>query len=348
MNVAHTPLNWSRRELLLLTLASATSIYTPTAYAQRIQKSSGSPAQKVRTLLQVPENQINYAHSKLTLDSLIDPSTNIETMAKRLDAMAQSILSMLPFARRLSSFDKAEALLKYVYDPGSWNKNQVFKYDLENNPTGTKNPKAPLLANYLDTRLGNCVSMPILFVVLAQKIGLEASLSTMPLHVFAKFRDEAGAYHNVEATTGGPKKDASYLRDFQVTKEALTNGLYLKSLTRKESVVVMAKEVVFSYLAKGDLANVHAVSEVLLEYDPKAAEIMVSKGSAYSAEFRQKIQSKYPTFKETPDDLKPKAKELLTQNKYWFDKAEALGWREETVQSRQAYEKMVRNVKKEQ
>jgi len=60
-----------------------------------------------------------------------------------------------------------------------------------------------LLQRYLTTRRGNCITMPILFLALGQRLGLTMTLAEAPLHVFVKYTDDDGAVWNLEATSGG-------------------------------------------------------------------------------------------------------------------------------------------------
>ena len=48
------------------------------------------------------------------------------------------------------------------------------------------------MSHYLATRKGNCVSMPVLFVILGQKLGLPITLAIAPNHVFAKYKRDNG------------------------------------------------------------------------------------------------------------------------------------------------------------
>ena len=59
-----------------------------------------------------------------------------------------------------------------------------------------------LISTYLATRRGNCVSMPILMLIIGERMGLDLALSTAPLHIFIRHR-EGGREVNLEATSGG-------------------------------------------------------------------------------------------------------------------------------------------------
>jgi hypothetical protein len=69
-----------------------------------------------------------------------------------------------------------------------------------------------MLSTYVRTRKGNCVSMPVLFLIVADRIGLKVRLAAAPLHLFVRYTDAAGADHNLEATSGGHEAPAELYR----------------------------------------------------------------------------------------------------------------------------------------
>jgi len=172
-------------------------------------------------VLAAPESDVDLARSKIAIDRLIDPSIDAERTLAQLDAMASQVRSMVPASA--SKHDVVVALQTYLYVAGPWNGGQPFRYDLDD-PYG-KIVKNKLLATYLATRRGNCVSMPLLFIVLGQKLGLDVTAAEAPEHVFVKFRDEQGRLFNIEATSGGFKADAGYEKDLPMSPQALASGI---------------------------------------------------------------------------------------------------------------------------
>jgi hypothetical protein len=83
---------------------------------------------------------------------------------------------------------KLDALRALIYKSGPWNGFRPFDYDFDN----FKDLRVKLLSRYLETRLGNCVTMPILFLILAEKIGLDLSLAVAPVYLYLRRRDESG------------------------------------------------------------------------------------------------------------------------------------------------------------
>jgi regulator of sirC expression with transglutaminase-like and TPR domain len=139
-------------------------------------------AKRVKTILQQPESIMDLAVVKLTIDKMIEPSIDINANLKKIDSIVVQILAMA--GSNSSSNAKLLALKRYLYEKGPWNNNEPYQYDFAD-PRGTKiNNK--LLPTYLATKKGNCVSMPFLFVVLGQRLGLDVSASTAPEHYFVK------------------------------------------------------------------------------------------------------------------------------------------------------------------
>nr|WP_244292546.1 transglutaminase family protein [Xanthomonas hyacinthi] len=180
-------------------------------------------------------------------------------------------------ANRRSQLD---ALLVTLYQSGPWNDNRPFRYDLDD-PLG-KNRTNKLLATYLATRKGNCVSMPILLTILGQRLRLFMTLATAPEHVLVEFVDDESRWLNIEATAGGFKFDSSYERETGITPTAIQNEIYLRPLSPHETVGVMASTLMEHYTAKKQGDALLAVAELALTANPKDTVAMIQKATSRS------------------------------------------------------------------
>jgi regulator of sirC expression with transglutaminase-like and TPR domain len=299
---------------------------------------------EIRNLLSTPEADLDLAKAKLTMDRIIDPSINIPVILKQIDGMTAQAKTLVP-----QNADKKEtlhALQVYLYVAGPWNNHQPFKYDLDD-PLG-RNVHNKLLSTYIAKRKGNCVSMPILFVILGQKIGLDVTLANAPLHIFVKFRDEQGQITNVEATTGGFKKDDSYQADFPMTKQALSSGIYMQPLTKRESVAAMTETVQQFYGQKGWPQRRIALADAVLKTHPKNISAILNKASAYSSLIRLHFIDKYPTPDQIPMERWADYEALGRNSQLWFNKAEELGGRQESKADDEKYLNRIKKVTVEQ
>ncbi len=290
-----------------------------------------APAAFVRTLVFSSPDQISFAQAKLAVDHFVAPSVDVNATLAELDRMAgtvEKMLTTLPPEAATTDMERMNALRAFLYQPGWWNNNQPFAYDLSD-PLG-RVPGAQMLSRYLFTRKGNCVSMPLLFVALGEKLGLELTLSTAPQHLFVKWTDRAtGKTWNLEATSGaGATRDQRYREQLPMTDAALANGVYLKTLSRQEALATIATAVLDGLLAAGRYQEAIATADVLIEAWPANTYAMIQKGNAYQRLLRRDFISRYPRESDIPADRLPKAQRLFRENRAAYAQAEAQGWRE--------------------
>lgn len=290
-----------------------------------------TPADLVRSILDAPVTEMSFGRAKIVVDRFTDPSIDEAVVLAELDGMVATVnkmLSTLPPDAAATDMEKMKALRAFIYEPGQWNDQKPFQYDLVD-PLGQQ-PGAQLLTRYLTTKKGNCVSMPVLFLALGEKLGLDLTLSTAPLHLFVKFTDRAaGKTWNLEATSGaGFTRDEYYRKQLPMTDEAIANGVYLKTMSRREAIAMIATGILDALLASGRYEDAIAVADVLIEANPSDAYSLTKKGTAYYRILRRDIIEKYPDEGDIPPDRVAYANELYRANQDAFTKAEALGWRE--------------------
>ncbi|HET7930344.1 MAG TPA: transglutaminase family protein [Rhodanobacteraceae bacterium] len=295
----------------------------------------------LRVLLATPDDKIDLGVAKLTIDRMIDPRIDAAATLRQVDALAAAIKARFP--PNATPDTKLELLVTSLQQSGPWNDNRPFSYDL-NDPFG-KDLRNKLLSTYLATRKGNCVSMPELVVIVGQRLGLDITLASAPEHLLAKYRNDHGDWINIEATSFGTKTDAGYQHDLDISPKAMTSGIYLRPLTRRESVAAMMDTLMEFYKTQGRLDSIVAVANLALQTDPKDVEAMLQKGSAYFHLIKQKYMAKYPSPSAIPALQRQDYEALSRENTYWFDKAEALGWMQPTAAEDAHYLQTVQRVK---
>jgi regulator of sirC expression with transglutaminase-like and TPR domain len=299
---------------------------------------------RLRDILQRPAEAIDLARAKLTIDSIIDPAVDVEGNVRKLEAIVRRIMTMPEFGTSTTS--RLRALRRYVYEAGEWNDHQPFRYDLDD-PFGA-NIRNKLLSNYLVSRKGNCVTMPFLFIILGERLGLDVTVSTAPKHLFVKFRSDVGTWINLEATSGAnPARDIWVREQHPMTDEAVGNGAYLRPLTKKETVALMATTLAEHFLQQKEYEKAIAISDLILEYNPKDIETMVRKAVAYGRLGRDRFVTKYPSPRQIPVRERAYYAYLSRNHHQWFAKAEALGWREETKDEEEKYLLQVNKARKQ-
>lgn len=318
---------------------------TPNAPAPRIAAASVFETRTLaplRALLATPEAHLDFARAKLVVDQQIDPEIDVSATLEQLDALANAIHARFPAGA--TDAVKMELLLASLHQPGPWNDHRPFRYDLDD-PFGD-DIRNKLLATYLDSRKGNCVSMPALVVILGQRLGLKIALAAAPQHFLAKFHNpHDGQWVNVEATSGGFKRDSSCQRELGISPLAMHTGIYLRPLGKREAVAAMMSTLMEFYGKQGLQDQRIAVADLALAVDPRSVTAMLEKGTAYYGMIQQRYITKFRSPADLSVDQLRDYEELRRSNLLWFERAEALGWTEPAPGERENYLKTIQRTK---
>lgn len=127
-----------------------------------------------------------------------------------------------------------------------------------------------------------------------------------------------------------------------MTDQAIDNGIYLKPLSRKETVAVMITVLAEHYMQEKKYKKAWAISDLSLKYYPKYVNAMLRNGSAFFCMLQEYFVKKYPDQNDIPQNQREAFHFLSKGNRYWFSKAEALGWREPNRSYEEKYLKAVK------
>ncbi len=328
--------------LLAACLACGNALATPSSAPPVPDRARTDAAlAPLRALLSTPEGQIDFADAKLTIDRLIDPSIDANAVLLEIERLTDAVKVRTPAG--VSRRGQLDVLLSTLYEAGPWNGNRPFTYDLQD-PLG-RDRRNKLLSTYLATRKGNCVSMPILVAIIGQRLGLYVTLATAPQHVLVKFVDDQGRWLNVEATAGGFKYDSSYERETGISELAIQNEIYLRPLSPREAVGVMASTLMEHYAAHKRGDELMAVADMVLNVNPKDTFAILQKANAYYLQLQQRYVSQYPRPVDIPPAMHADFQRLSHENLAWFEKAEQLGWMPQNPAQEQKYLQSIQREK---
>jgi regulator of sirC expression with transglutaminase-like and TPR domain len=313
-------LKWGQIRFPLRILMPITLALSAAASAAQV---TPTPAETIHEILSRPEARLHYLDAATTFDRMISKSSDTAatraTVARLVDAARQMA------GPRPTDAYKLAAIRKAIYDAGAWNHNRAFSYDLSD-PFGTK-ANSRLLSTYVRTRKGNCVSMPILFLIVADRLDLKVRLAAAPLHLFVRYTDPAGADHNLEATSGGHRaRDEWYRQNLPMTDRSIESGIYLRTLTKRETVAAMALSVLDFLIAERRYQEAVDVADAILAASPRNAYAMVKKGSAAAGLMQTEYHDLYPDPALVPPALHARYRMLAEANAKAFGEVEALGW----------------------
>ncbi len=279
-------------------------------------------AAKVEALYQ---GNLDPLDAKLTVDALLDPAQDPQRLHEIIGEMGDVLVATTKDMK--TNDEKLQALRTLIYQSSDGNGYRPFAYDLVD-PLGKK-PENRLLGNYIKTRVGNCITMPLLFLILGKRIGLPIALANAPLHYLIKYTDDRGVVRNVETTSGGGfARDEWVRKQLPMSDAAIANGIYLRSLTPTETIGEIATIVLDNYYSTGKCSDAVVVANVILNHDPRNVHAILARGSAFGCILQRDVLDKYKSESEMPSRIRTLGYQLMHANQRDFAFAKSLGWRE--------------------
>lgn len=129
---------------------------------------------------------------------------------------------------------------------------EPFTYDF-NDYKGEFDHRNFFLTKTLATGTGQCNSLTDIYLVLAEALGAEVSLSFAPIHAFVKYHDSKGQMHSYEPTTGRFTTDKWYEENLYVGDNAKKSGIYLSPLSKKQIVAASIVQLAAGYKFKNGI-----------------------------------------------------------------------------------------------
>lgn len=226
---------------------------------------------------------------------------------------------------------------------------KAIKYDFEDY-MGTKDWSKMFVSKLLKTGSGQCHSMPLLYLMLAEEMNTEAYLAYAPNHTYIKFIDEEGEWQNAELTNGIFTANSLILESGYIKSEALQNDIYMKNLSKKELLAQFYADLANGYLHKYGMDEfVGNALDKALEYSPHNIYANQLKSMYQQARLAYVAGQLGVTDLENPEDLKkirfyPQAVALLQETKAQFNNIDNLGF---VMMPEGAYEQWLGNMKGE-
>lgn len=225
---------------------------------------------------------------------------------------------------------------------------KAFEYDFKDY-MGQKDYSKMFVSKLLRTGSGQCHSMPLYYLMLAEAMQTEAYFSLAPNHSYIRFVDDEGTMRNMELTNGMFPTDNAFLESGYIKSEALQNKIYLENLTRKELLGMAYFDLARGYVSKfGYDEFVNKVIDKALELYPNGIAPNMEKANVSQVRFAN-VMKKLGINPEDKRDLQrigyfPKAIEQLNQINDQFNAIDNLGYAE---MPSSAYEAWLSSLKTE-
>jgi hypothetical protein len=112
---------------------------------------------------------------------------------------------------------------------------------------GDTNHTQVFVSKLLATNIGQCHSMPLLYLAIAEQLNAQAYLSHAPDHLFIKFSDGDGSMYNFETTNGCVVSDSRIMQSGYITATAIRNKVFLDTLSQQRLLAMFMYDLAISY-----------------------------------------------------------------------------------------------------
>ncbi len=144
----------------------------------------------------------------------------------------------------------------------------TLSYDF-NDPMGDSNWANMFVTKLLQSGKGQCHSMPLLYLAIAEQLQGKAWLSLSPNH-FIQYFDQKGRRYNFECTNGNLVTQTWLMQSTFVNATALKKGTYLDTLSSRQLYAQCLADMLLGYLNKiGYDGQVDQIANRILAIDPK-------------------------------------------------------------------------------
>jgi hypothetical protein len=249
-----------RIEILVLTVVGLYFLYPNVTLPQ-----SKYTGQTIEQILAMPEDSINIGIACLVLAKDAYPNLKINFFDYALNYMAEHIQPLCE--GKTDPTVRISMMNTYLYRPGWWNDGITFTYNLDDLDADSTDDQ--FLNGYIATKHGSCITMSMLHLALAQRLGWPIKPVRSAKHFYCRYIKKGLKYDNIEATCGGGWIPIwRYARDAGEPKKAIKNGVYERVLTNKEYISGLL-EVNARYFAekKNDLDRAIYYTQLSLSYD---------------------------------------------------------------------------------
>jgi hypothetical protein len=117
----------------------------------------------------------------------------------------------------------------------------------------------------LATGGGQCNSLPMVYLLIAEKLNAPTFLTFAPQHSFIKYTKNNGEIENYEPTSNWHINDLWYQENSFISPQAITSGLYLDTLSKQKIVANCILDLAIQYIRKMPIDNGEFLKACLLE-----------------------------------------------------------------------------------
>ncbi len=168
-----------------------------------------------------------------------------------------------------------------------------------------EDPNDLFLHSVLDNRRGYCLSLSILYLSLAERLGMPLYGVVVPGHFFVRY-DDGQTKWNIETTNQGANAlDRHYIEKFRVP-QGNDSGIYMKNLDKIQTLGCLFNNLGNTYCDMGDLDRALVILQTAVDINPLLAESRANLGNVYLkiGQIDQAINEYHQALQINPKDPK--------------------------------------------
>jgi hypothetical protein len=222
-----------------------------------------------------------------------------------------------------------------------------LKYEFEDYK-GEKDLANVFTAKLMATGKGQCLSMPRLYLMIAEQLGAKAWLSLAPQHSYVQFMDSKGRLMNFETTNGNLASGTWLAQSGYINAKAVKNKMYLDTLSQKQLYAQCLADLLYGYLNKlGYDEFAEEIKNKIFQIDPNNMRALIIDANIKRETAFQKIKA---AGKPKPEDLDkyPEAFKAYGDMKAALDKVDDMGYQDMPPEAYQRWLQSMEQEKKKQ
>jgi hypothetical protein len=203
------------------------------------------------------------------------------------DNLAKNYAIQQLYSSKTQVFDKRTRSLRTIYP---------YQYDFKDY-RGDKDWTKMFVTKLLLTGKGQCHSMPLLYLILAEQLKAKASLALAPDHCYIQFPSKDGNLYNFETTQGKAVTDNAIMMSGFINSTAVKNKVYMDTLSSKQLLAFCLVDLAQGFIGKFGYAEFAAtIIDKALNIDPNNIMALMMKADmkTYAFEYNVNIIGRPP------------------------------------------------------
>lgn len=258
---------------ILLVISILFSLTTSPALGQRgrlaNQGKAGLYVRSIDQVLRLSDDEMDLATAALIVSEYWSDIVHGRRYLEQLDAMALEIHERLRQQGQRVNHNAIPVINDYLF-------NELGYKTISH----ADDPNDLFLHSVMDRRQGYCLSLSVLYLALAERLGLNVYGVVVPGHFFVRYESGRTRF-NIETTSGGASPpDAHYTVKFNVPQNG-RQTIYMQNLTKRQTLGCFFNNLGNVYNDSGDTDTALLALERAVAINPTLSESRANLGNIY-------------------------------------------------------------------